>query len=105
MDETDAFFTHTIVGAPFSVLMGRRLDPAELRSQGLDIDRHTGAARLNDAWQDWWVLSHASDAPGRPRCKPGRLRLWLERHALWLALGGLSLTVMSAFFWLVKLWV
>ncbi|EWS64559.1 hypothetical protein Y695_02197 [Hydrogenophaga sp. T4] len=33
MDEADAFFTQTIVGAPFTVLLGRRIQPALLRAK------------------------------------------------------------------------
>ncbi len=104
MDETDAFFTHTIVGAPFSVLMGRRLNASDFARQGLDVDLAAGTHRLSDSWHEWWVLSHAGDFPGRPRPRPGRLRLWMERHALWLALLGLLLSLGSGLFWMSQLW-
>ncbi|TNF61942.1 MAG: hypothetical protein EP306_05055 [Burkholderiales bacterium] len=104
MDETDVFFTHTIVGAPFSVLMGRRLGEQDIRSRGLHVDPNSASTRLSDSWHDWWVLSHASDRAGRPRLRPGRGRRWLERHALWLALLGLTLSLLSAAFWLFTLW-
>lgn len=105
MDETDAFFTHTIVGAPFSVLMGRRLKAGDLAAQGVDVDLAAGTHRLSDSWHDWWVMSHTSDHPGRPRLRPGRLRLWMERHAIWLALLGLTLSLSSGLFWLAILWL
>lgn len=102
MDETDAFFTHTIVGAPFSVLMGRRLKAEEMVAQGMEVDMKAGTHRLSDSWHDWWVMSHAGDLPGRPRPRPGRLRLWLERHALWLALLGLTLSLSSGVLWMAR---
>lgn len=105
MDETDAFFTHTIVGAPFSVLMGRRLTSNDAVQQGLDVDLGAGGHRLTDSWHEWWVLSHAGDHPGRPRPRPSTLRLQLERHALWLALLGLGLTAITLVFWVVHLWL
>jgi len=105
MDETDAFFTHTIVGSPFSVLMGRRLTAADIAAQGLDVDLAAGTHRLSDSWHDWWVVSHATDQPGRPRPRPGKLRLWLERHAIWLALLGLALSLSSATFWMTTQWL
>jgi len=105
MDETDAFFTHTIVGSPFSVLMGRRLKPAELAAHGLAMDLTSHVHRLSDAWHDWWLVSHASDSPGRPRPRPGRLRLRLERHAIWLALLGLLLSLSTLAFWVLNQWL
>lgn len=105
MDDTDAFFTHTIVGAPFSVLMGRRLQASDMYARGMEVDLRTGAHHLSDIWHDWWVMSHACDLPGRPRPRPGSLRLWLERHALWLALLGLTLSLASGIFWMAIQWL
>jgi len=104
MDETDAFFTHSIVGAPQSVLLGRRLGPREPAGQGLTLppDGRPGLTRL---WQDWVVLSHACDPVGRPRLRPGPLRRSLERHALWIALLGLLSLLGSAAFWGVQRWI
>ena len=43
MDETDAFFTHTIVGAPFSLLMGRRMGSEAAQAAGRNtLDVETG---------------------------------------------------------------
>lgn len=99
MNDTDAFFTQTIVGAPFSVVMGRRLGPKDLSTAGLEIKLDTGANRLSDLWKDWLVSHPALDKPGQPRVRPGRVRLWLERHALWLAALGLSSLALSVLFW------
>ena len=102
--DNDAFFTQTIVGAPFSTSLGRRLTPGQATQNGLRIDLDTGQSRLPQAWHDWWVLSHAGDRPGQPRMCPGQLRRWLERHALWLALIGLASLLASAVAWGLMLW-
>ena len=90
MDEQDAYFTHTIVGAPFSVLMGRRMETDSLRLAGVVVEPGSGATRLSPAWQAW-VIERAQDWPaGVPRPRPRGLRRWLERHALGLAWLGLT---------------
>jgi hypothetical protein len=104
MNDNDAFFTQTIVGAPFSVPLGQRLTRHQLGENGLVIDFETGENRLTQAWRDWWMLSHAEDAAGRPRVRPGRVRRWLERHALWVAMLGLACLLVSGFIWSVVLW-
>lgn len=104
MDETDAFFTHTIVGPPLSVLLGRRQSPSGRSAAGLQVDPRSGQTRLSRHWQDWVVLSHACDPVGQPRLRPGRLRRVLERHALWVAVMGLLSLVATAAFWSVWLW-
>lgn len=104
MDPTDAFFTQTVVGTPFTVLLGRRLNLHDSAFQGLDVNLATGENRLTRLWQEWIVLSHDSDTPGVPRKRPGRLRRWLERHALWLALLGLAALLATAAFWGMTLW-
>ncbi|WP_310565011.1 hypothetical protein [Hydrogenophaga sp.] len=104
MDETDAFFTHTIVGAPLSVLLGRRQAHPNTQASGLKVDLGTGETRLSRLWQEWVVLSHACDPVGQPRLRPGRLRRALERHALWIALAGALALVGTAVFWGVWLW-
>lgn len=104
MDETDAFFTHTIVGAPLSVLLGRRQAHPTALASGLKVDLGTGETRLSRLWQEWVVLSHACDPVGQPRLRPGRVRRALERHALWIALAGALALIGTAVFWGVWLW-
>lgn len=99
MDETDAFFTHTIVGAPLSVLLGRRQSWQDPQAEGLVMEMASGQSRLSAIWQEWVVLSHACDPVGQPRMRPGRVRCSLERHALWIALLGLLALLGSAAFW------
>jgi hypothetical protein len=104
MDQTDAFFTQTVVGAPFTALMGRRRTPGQANAEGLDISMASGETRLTRLWQDWIVLSHACDPVGVARVRPGRFRRLLERHALWVAVLGLGSLLVSAIFWGVTLW-
>ena len=105
MNATDAFFTHTIVGAPLTVLLGRRQNTVHPHTEGLAVNLHDGQGRLSATWQEWMVLSHACDPVGQPRMRPGPLRRWLERHALWIALAGLLSVSGSALFWLVPPWI
>lgn len=102
MDDTDAFFTQTIVGPPVSVLLGRQLGPERLAAQGLDVDFSTGDSKLSVLWQEWVLLGHGASTSGRPRQRPGDWRRRLERHALWIALFGLLCLLASAAFWVVR---
>jgi hypothetical protein len=104
MDETDAFFTQTIVGSPLTVLLGRRLDPTNAPTQGLAVGLSSGQSRLTRFWQDWVILSHACDPVGHPRMRPGKLRRFLERHALGIALLGLLALLGSAISWGLLQW-
>jgi len=104
MDQTDAFFTQTVVGAPFTALMGRRRVPGKSGAEGLGVDLATGEPRLSRVWQEWVVLSHACDPVGVPRLRPGKIRRVLERHALWLAVLGLASLLASAVAWGVMQW-
>ncbi|WP_353394380.1 hypothetical protein [Hydrogenophaga sp. 5NK40-0174] len=89
MDDTDAFFTHTIVGEPRSLLLGRRLRPAQLSEHGVEVPMELHPPRLSQAWQDWIILRHDDDAPGTPRPRPGAARRFMERYALLIAMAGL----------------
>lgn len=104
MDETNAFFTHTIVGAPLSVLLGRRQGLPDSQAAGLTVDMARGETRLSRIWTEWIVLSHACDPVGQPRVRPGKLRRVLERHALWIALLGLLALLGSVAFWGYQHW-
>ncbi len=105
MDPADAFFTQTVVGAPFSALMGRRRTPGQSGTRdGLEIDMASGRSGLTRLWSEWVVLSHACDPVGQPRLRPGPLRGKLERHALWVAALGLASLLATALAWGVMLW-
>jgi hypothetical protein len=95
MDDTDAFFTHTIVGPPVSVLLGCQQDASRHVAQGLDVDLISGHARLSTLWHEWVLLGHGTTPTGRPRRRPGVWRRRLERHALWLALLGVLSLMLS----------
>lgn len=105
MDPTDAFFTHTIVGAPLTVLLGRRQTLSGPSTDGVEVDLARGRYRLSDTWSEWAVLSHACDPVGHPRMRPGPVRRWLERRALLIALAGLLALAGSAVFWGVQAWI
>jgi hypothetical protein len=104
MDATDAFFTQTIVGAPHTLLLGHRLSANDSSLQGLEINPNSGESRLTQAWRDWFILSHANDAPGTTRKRPDPLRRKLERHALSLAAVGLLSLAATAIYWGVMQW-
>lgn len=99
MNETDAYFTQTIVGAPFSVLLGRRQGLPNAPSQGLAVSMAKGDVGLTQGWRSWAVLDHLDTPAGTPRRRPRGLRRWLERHALGIALLGLLMLLGSAAFW------
>lgn len=95
MDDTDAFFTQTIVGPPVSVLLGRQQNAERLAAQGLDVNLASGEAQLSILWQEWVLLGHGVSTSGRPRPRPGLWRRRLERHGLWLAVLGLLCLLVS----------
>ncbi len=106
MDKADAFFTHTVVGAPMSVMLGHRLSAKSTQARdGIDVDLPSGTARLSQAWQDWVVLRQPMDAVGRPRRLGGRILRWMARNALWLAclsLLGMLATASAWAWWFVS---
>ncbi|MGS5086967.1 hypothetical protein ACVC7V_10690 [Hydrogenophaga sp. A37] len=104
MDDTDAFFTQTVVGTPFTVMLGRRRAPGTPGAEGIAIGLRTGESVLTRMWQDWVVLSHADDPVGQPRRRPSRVRRVLERHALWLAVLGMGSFLVSLALWGAMLW-
>lgn len=96
MDEQDAFFTHAVVGAPFSVLLGRRMSAAAGLAQGLQLDPVEGSVRVGPAWQPWVIERLNALPPGVPRRRPKAWRRWVERHALGIALLGLLSLLVGA---------
>jgi hypothetical protein len=104
MDDSDVFFTQTIVGPPFTVLMGRRQTKTSRSPEGLELDLATGESRLTRLWREWLVLSHANDPAGQTRRRPGRVRRLMERHALWIALLGLTSFASSLIVWGLTAW-
>ncbi len=81
----NAFFTQTIVGAPFSVLLGHQLEADQLSVHGIEIPLRGGNTQLSRVWKDWMVLDCASEPSGKPRRRPGRVRrCWRRVWASWL---------------------
>ncbi|GAB4204792.1 MAG: hypothetical protein Fur0019_05990 [Tibeticola sp.] len=105
MESTDLYFTQTIVGPAQSVVLGRHRRAASAAQPGLEVDLRSGRGSFDGLWRDWIQLSHADDPAGLPRRRPGALRRWLERHALWIAVLGLLSLGTSVVFWLLALWV
>ena len=105
MNETNAFFTQTIVGAALSVPLGHSLTKEQVAQQGLTVDFETGETRLTQTWRDWWALGPGADSDGQPRLWPRGVRRWLERHALWLALLGLTSLLASVVVWRTMFWI
>ncbi len=99
MNQVDVFFTQTIVGPPLSVVLGERMARPRAAVPGVQVDLGSGRYKLADAWRDWIQLSHADDAPGTPRRRPGAVRRALERHALAVALLGLAALGGTAAWW------
>jgi len=109
MNETDLYFTHTIVGAPQTVMLGVRVTLPAVSLHGVEVNLSQGHSRVSQAWQDWLVLHQDDPASGSPRTRPGPARRWLQRHSLALALLGLAsssaaLGWLAWQFWLNAYW-
>jgi hypothetical protein len=90
MQESDLYFTHTIVGAPVSVILGVRVTLPKTSIDGVEVSLSQSHHRVSQAWQDWLMLQPESPATGQPRVRPGRSRRWLLRYSMVLALLGLA---------------
>ena len=105
MSDADAFFTHTIVGAPMSVLLGRQMHPANHQAnEGLQIDPASGDDALSPGWRSWIITTQAHAPVGIPRMRPTRTRHWLERYALVIAATGVLGWLITAVYWSLTLW-
>lgn len=105
MTETDAFFTETIVGAPMSVLLGRRVARPVAAGEGLQAAMDNGDVSLSPSWREWIINTRACAQVGQPCLRPGPWRCRLERHAFWIAALGLSSLVASALAWGLLRWI
>jgi hypothetical protein len=105
MRDTDAFFTQTIVGAPMSVLLGRRVGHSGVSVDGVTVNLANGENQLSPGWREWILSSRAGEKVGQPRVRPGRVRRILERHAFWIALVGLSALIGTAAYWGLTQWI
>lgn len=105
MTEADAFFTQTIVGAPLSVLLGRRVARPASGGEGLQARMDSPDTSLTPSWREWVINTRACAPVGQPRPRPGPWRCRLERHAFWIAgLGLLSLAASGAM-WVFLRWI
>lgn len=95
MVDSDAFFTLTIVGAPFSVPLGRRVTGARPRPEGLEVPLDGKVVRFSQGWRDHALMSPVSLVSGRHR-QPSRLRRWVERQALIFAVLGWATAAATA---------
>ena len=95
MTDQDIFFTHTIVGQPMSVELGKPLvrtpQTAKSGQSGLMADLGHNRFWLDGAWKEWCLVTRAFPPASAPRRRPGATRRWLERHALRLAIAALLL--------------
>jgi hypothetical protein len=102
MSDADHYFIHTIVGAPVTVLLGRRMiiKPTSVIG-GVEISLNDGRHWLDDLWRAEALLRRPDDPAlfGKPRGRPGPLRRWIERHALRLALSGWLAALLTAAAW------
>jgi hypothetical protein len=96
VSDIDAYFTQSIVGAPFSAALGGRASAAEARARGIEVPMDGTAARLHGIWHDDVLIGASAAGPLLRRLSSGPRR-WLERHALLIAL--LSLAVLAACGW------
>lgn len=100
---TDVFFTETIVGRPLSLPLGRRA--AWRSSEGLQVSRagtslaqHWREDLENNAWRYALPLRSAVQR------KAGGWRLFLERHALRVAVLALLVMVIAPLAYLAAAW-
>ncbi len=89
MQEADLYFTHTIVGAPFTVPLGKPQQLPALHRDALSISARSGRLQLGGDWLSWFSVYARGQAPiGAPWRVPGKFRRFLMRYALVLALSG-----------------
>lgn len=104
MSDEEIFFTHTIVGQPLSVELGRPLQLSRDRSSTasspspLAVKVADVGLSVGHIWREWCLIQGAYPYPGRPRRRPGALRRFLERHALLLSLAALVMMAVTAGF-------
>jgi len=101
MSDADRYFIHTIIGAPVTVMLGRRVVKPTRVSGGVEINLNDGSHWLDDLWRAEAMLRRPDDPAlfGTPRRRPGPVRRWIERHALKLALSGWLAALATAAAW------
>ncbi len=89
MNETDRYFTQTIVGAPWDVELGEPVRLPMYRKNGIEVDLRTGEGSLRHL-QNWLLTPSALERATRPRRATPGLREWLQRHSLVFGLLGVA---------------
>jgi hypothetical protein len=93
MTDEDMFFTNTIVGSALSLPLGNIPTAQTQYTDGIQIGMLSGRRSLAKSWLDWLEIQGSYPYIGQPRRRPGALRRWLERNALFIAMAGLCLLV------------
>lgn len=88
MQDTDAFLTRTIVGAPQSARLGRRAAAPMAAGAAPDLHEHPWIRALEET-----PPPVPPEAPAPPRRGPAG---WLERHALAVALASAAALLIGA---------
>lgn len=103
MDDTDRYFTHTIVGAPVTLILGSRKAPPAPLFSGVEVSARDGSRTLSDGWRHDLLLRRPGDPwrAGTPRHWPGPARRWIERHALWIGISGWTVAMALVAAWLL----
>lgn len=101
MTEQDIFFTHTIVGPPLSIELGRPLVPIKrprsaAHPDALQANMARDRFSLGPAWRTWCLIQGSYPYAGLPRHRPGKARRLLERYALVLASVAVLMMLISA---------
>jgi hypothetical protein len=89
MNDTDLYFTQTIVGAPRDVEMGEPVNLPIYRKNGIEVDLRTGEGSLRHL-QNWLLTPSAHERAVTPRRATPGLREWVHRYSLLLGLLGLA---------------
>jgi hypothetical protein len=101
MTDEDMFFTTTIVGSALSLPLGD-IPPKQARyDDGLQVGMLSGRRSLTTSWLDWLEIQGSYPYIGQPRRRPGALRRWVERYALFIAGLGVVLSILAV---VTELW-
>jgi hypothetical protein len=89
MNDTDLYFTQTIVGAPRDVELGEPVNLPMYRKNGIEVDLRTGEGSLRHL-QNWLLTPSLFERSVKPRRATPGLREWVHRYSLVLGLLGLA---------------